>query len=217
MAKEQKEDPVIEVRDSLYFGRWVNQKTFSLAFFLAIALTISLAGNFYLVSHRPRPVYFASSSSGKIVPMVPLDRPVRSERWLIEWSASTIEDLLTISAVNYNASFLRIRDKFLPSTFGQIVDTFDKNGMKKYILDNRMDTYVALENAPVIVNEGVMNGQRSWKIQAPIVLTFTNGAGRTPKHFVVEMVVSRVPTFVNKNGVVVSSFALLSGSEVHEK
>ena len=217
MADEKKnketDDRSVDVMDSLYFGRWINLKMFRILVFVSIALIISLSVNVYtFVFRKISPVYFASSSDGRLIPMVPLDSPVRSERWLVQWTAKTIDDLLTMTAVDYNRSFLRVRNRFLPQTLNSLVKTFDDNGTKKYIIDNKMDTYVSLEAPPVIVQTGIVSGQRAWKIQAPIVVTYTNGSGNAPKHYIVNLVVVRVPTSVNKNGVAISNFVMMAGS-----
>ena len=199
----------IDVLDSVYFGRMVNKKMFTIVLFLLFVLTISLGMNVYYILFKPKPVYFASTSDGRVLPMVPLDRPVRSERWLINWSGKIIIDLLTMSAVNYGKSFILVQNDFLPQTFQDLVKSFEDNGTKKYILDNRMDTYVVLENSPVIYQSGIVSGRRAWKIQAPVLITYTNGNGSSPKRFLINMIVMRVPTSVNKNGVVISNFALI--------
>lgn len=210
MSGEKQKDPVeIDVLDSVYFGRWVNKKIFSVLLFLVVILFVSLSVNAYYALFRPKPVYFASTSDGRIIPMVPLSKPVRSQRWLINWSGKVVLDLLTMSAVNYNKSFLRVRDKFLPQTFDSLVKTFDDNGTKKYILDNRMDTYVVLESSPIVYQSGIISGQRAWKIQVPVLVTYTNGNGSSPKRFLVNMIVMRVPTSVNKNGVAISNFSMI--------
>lgn len=213
MADEKKkttpsEPGYVDVHDSIYFGRFVNKKLFSILMVSLLALAVSVSANVFFMFHRPTPKYFASSTDGRIIPMIPLSSPVRSERWIVDWTSKTIRDALSVRFGDYSQSFLSVRDRFLPTTFQKMVASLDQDGFKKYIIDNRVDVYVSLENTPVIVQTGLIGGQRAWKVQAPVLLTFTNGNNQTPKRYLINLMIVRVPTYVNSHGIVIANFTM---------
>jgi len=200
-----------EVHGSLFYSRLVNKKLFGVLVVMSFGLLVSVGINAFLFMRKEPPVYFASSSDGKLVRMVPLTSPIRSERWLIEWSGRLVIDSLTMDFVHYRDTFVRIQSRFLPGTFQTFANSFAGNGTKQFILDNKLNTSVVLEKSPVIVASGIINGQRAWKIQVPVMITYMNGSSSDVKHFLVKLVVVRIPTSVNPYGVAVSGFKMIEG------
>ena len=199
------------VTDAVGWSRWMGEKLFTLLALCFSALLVSVTGNVLLFLEKTPPAYFATTSDGRVIPMTPLSEPLRSSRWLLSWASRTAVDALTMDFVNWKRTFARIRGRFSPQAYADFYRAFDAGGMKTLILDRQMVVSAVPEDAPVIVATGVIGGRRAWKIQIPMTVSYSNGAGTTPKHYVVTMMVTRVPPTINPGGVAVTQFVLAEG------
>ena len=199
------------VTDAVGWSRWMGERLFTLLMACFVALLVSVTGNVLLFLKRTPPAYFATTSDGRVLPMVPLSDPLRSSRWLLTFASRTAVDALTMDFVNWRRTFARIRRRFSPQAYEDFYRAFETGGMKALVLDRQMVVSAVPENAPVIVATGVLSGRRAWKIQIPMTVSYSNGAGTTPKRYVVTMMVARVPTTINPYGVAVTQFVLAEG------
>ena len=214
LSQEGTEDPSPDagsVTDAIGWSRRVGEKLFTLLALCFSALLISVTGNVLLFLEQTPPAYFATTSDGRVIPMTSLTTPLRSSRWLLSWASRTAVDALTMDFVNWKRTFARIRGRFSPQAYADFYRAFDTGGMKTLVLDRQMVVSAVPENAPVIVATGVIGGRRAWKIQIPMTVSYSNGAGTTPKHYVVTMMVTRVPPTINPGGVAVTQFVLAEG------
>ena len=215
LSREAVEEPVLPdvaaVTDEVGWRGWMGEKLFTLLLLCFGALLVSVTGNVLLFLNKTPPAYFATTSDGRVLPMVPLSDPLRSSRWLLSWASQTAVDALTMDFVNWRRTFVRIRGRFSPQAYDNFVRAFGQGGMKALVLERQMVVSAVPSMPPVIVATGVLFGRRAWKIQIPMTVSFANGAGTTPKHYVVTMMVARVPTTVNPSGVAVTQFVLAEG------
>ena len=201
----------VSVTDAVGWSRWMGEKLFTLLLLCVGALLVSVTGNVLLFLKKTPPAYFATTSDGRVIPMAPLSDPLRSSRWLLSWASRTTVDALTMDFVNWRRTFVRIRGRFSPRAYDDFVRAFGQGGMKTLVLEREMVVSAVPSNTPVIVATGILAGRRAWKIQIPMTVSYANGTGTTPKHYVVTMMVTRVPTTVSADGVAVTQFVLAEG------
>ena len=201
----------VSVTDAIGWRGWMGEKLFTLLLLCFGALLVSVTGNVLLFLKKTPPASFATPSDGRVIPMAPLSDPLRSSRWLLSWASRTAVDALTMDFVNWRRTFVRIRGRFSPRAYDDFVRAFGQGGMKTLVLERQMVVSAVPSNAPVIVATGVLKGRRAWKIQIPMTVSYSNGAGTTPKHYVVTMMVTRVPTTISAYGVAVTQFVLAEG------
>ena len=213
-SREGTEDPPPDagsVTLAIGWSRWMGEKLFTLLVITFSALLVSMTGNVLLFLNKTPPAYFATTSDGRVIPMTSLVSPLRSSRWLLAWASRTAVDALTLDFVNWKRTFARIQGRFSPQAYADFYRAFDTGGMKTLVLDRQMVVSAVPENTPVIVATGVIAGRRAWKIQIPMTVSYSNGAGTTPTHYVVTMMVTRVPPTINPGGVAVTQFVLSEG------
>ena len=199
------------VTDAVGWRYRMSERLFTLLAICVVALLVSVTGNVLLFLKKTPPAYFATTSDGRVLPMTSLADPLRSSRWLLSWASRTAVDALTMDFVNWRRTFVRIQGRFSPQAYNDFVRAFGQGGMKTLVLERQMVVSAVPSSAPIIVATGVLAGRRAWKIQIPMTVSYANGAGTTPKHYVVTMMVTRVPTTVSADGVAVTQFVLAEG------
>ena len=65
--------------------------------------------------------------------------------------------------------------------------------------------------APVILDQGVINGRYAWKVQMPLLVTYQSSTEQIQQSLIITMVVSRVPTVDMPRGIAIVSFVAATG------
>ncbi len=77
---------------------------------LVSILSASMLANFilafllmYIVSHPPKPAYFATTINGRITPLYPLDAPNQSDSAVLQWANQAAIAAFSYNFVNYRS------------------------------------------------------------------------------------------------------------------
>ena len=102
MTDNNKNDDALELvrlRNNFYRDNY--RKVVS-ALLVALLAIIALVGAIvYLVMDRPAPTYFATTDSGNIIPIVPLDRPIVNDQSILRWATTAAVSAYTFNFLNY--------------------------------------------------------------------------------------------------------------------
>ena len=75
---------IVKLRNEFYRD---NYRKVVLALLLSCTVVVVLVGALtYIITHPPAPQYFATSTDGRITPLVPLDQPNLSTAALLQWA-----------------------------------------------------------------------------------------------------------------------------------
>ena len=89
----------IAMRNSFYRD---GQRKVMLVLLFSMLCNAVLAGILtYIVTHPPEPKYFATSISGRITPLFPLDQPNQSDSAVLQWANQAAIAAFSYNFVNY--------------------------------------------------------------------------------------------------------------------
>jgi intracellular multiplication protein IcmL len=77
-------------------------------FFLLFIIFAQTGVIYYLLTHRPLPVYFATTNNGRvmrILPVIPLDEPNMPNSALLQWATDAASAAFSYLFVNYREQF----------------------------------------------------------------------------------------------------------------
>lgn len=167
---------------------------------LTAALVASLAVNVTLALRKPENRYFLSDVEGRIRDIVPLDRPVESLPVVSAWVASAVSQSLTFSFANYRQEFANARQHFTPEGWAEFERALVDSGLLRIVRENMYVTTAVPTSAPVLSQQGLMNGRYAWRFQIPMVVTYESAAQRMGQNMMVTVTVVRVPETENPRG-----------------
>lgn len=159
----------------------------------------------WLATHRPKPNYFATTPDMRMVKMVPLDQPYVSSSGLLDWSVETVTSTMSFDFLSYQKQLESVRDRYTQQAFSQMIGAIQASGILTKVKEDRLATSATPTAAPVILGTGVVDGQRAWKIQFPMVITYqsSNGVAGVQKAMV-NMIVMRQNTLQYPKGIAVT-------------
>lgn len=175
---------------------------------LSVVLLVGLGGLlFYIVTHPPKPVYFATSIDGRITPLQPLDRPNQSKAALLQWANQAAIAAYTFNFVNYRAELQAASAFFTPNGWNGFQQALNATNNLKAVVAKKLVVSAVATGAPVILNEGVQpNGRYFWRMQMPMLTTYQSASEISQQSVMVTMTIVRVSTLDSERGIGIDQF-----------
>lgn len=178
-----------------------------------LALLVSLILNFtgiyaliYVYSHPPKPVYFPTSATGRITPLIPLDQPNMSDPEIKQWANLAIIAAYSYNFVNYRSELQASSEFFTPEGWNTFIAALKSSNNLQAIISNKFVVSAVATQAPVILKTGVYNGRYYWRIRMPIIVTYQSSTLFSQTPLVVYMLITRVSTLNTPKGIGIAQF-----------
>lgn len=195
---------LVRLRNNFYRD---NYRRVLLALLLMVIINIVLVGVvFYQASHIPSPQYFATTADGRIMPLYPLSEPMIAPAELLQWAERSAVAAHTYNFVDYRDALQKIQNNFTPDGWNFFEEALRGSRTLETVLAKKIVVSAVATGAPVVLDQGVINGRYSWKVQMPLLVTYQSSSEQTQQPVVVTMVVTRVPSINNPRGIAIASF-----------
>ena len=182
---------------------------------IMIALIISIFISFiltsllvYLLTHPPAPKYFATSISGRITPLFPLDEPNQSDSAVLQWANQAAIAAFTYNFVNYRDELQASSGFFTADGWTQFLNALQQSNNLDAVKAKKLIVSAVATRAPIILQKGLLNGVYSWRVQMPILVTYQSASEFSQQNNVVTMLINRVSTLNSPRGIGISQFVV---------
>ena len=153
-------------------------RTLKLAVFLqAIALFMMGGVVFYMANAQEvKYVYFATTEDGRLVKMTPLSEPNLSTPALMSWSAQAVSQTMTFGFHDYRKRLQESSRFFTRPGWAKFTDALERSGIMETVEANQQVVTAAPSSAPVVLQEGIVNGRYEWLVEIPVNITYKAGS-----------------------------------------
>ncbi|OGT63688.1 MAG: hypothetical protein A3J38_06185 [Gammaproteobacteria bacterium RIFCSPHIGHO2_12_FULL_45_9] len=170
------------------------------AFFLAMGLT-------WMAIERPQPPYYAAVVTGEIIPMHALSEPVVTNDFIARWSALAVRLVYNLSFEAYEKQLAQAQPNFTSQGWAALMSAFKSAGFLNEIVEKHLIVSAVVSNTPVILAPLVLHGKYTWRVQMPLLVTFTSASEQRKQRVMVTITVERVPTKDAAQGIQISDFS----------
>lgn len=207
-----REDPLVVVGMRYEFYRDGYRKILAIVI-LSVLLNILLAyGVYYMITNPPTPRYFATSPDGQILPVRPLDEPVYVTADILAWATNVAITTYTYDYINFRSDLQTVAASFTSDGWDMFLTALQNSRMLDTVMAQKLVMTASPTGAPVIQQQGVINGKYSWKISIPMLVKL-NGSTNITQPVQVYMLIQRVALVNNPKGIAITSF-IVSESNV---
>jgi len=197
MAKDPAQ--VVKLRYEFYRD---NYRKVLMALSVAILIILFLVGTlFYLISHRPTPKYFATNSDGSIIELVPIDRPILGTDQILAWASEAARTVTSYNFNDFREKLQLARNYFTKEGFDDYLSALQETKAIDSVVKNRLTISAVVSAQPVILQEGLVAGRYSWRVQVPLTLTYQSPSKKTEDQVMVTMLITRVSTLDSAAGI----------------
>lgn len=171
-----------------------------------------IAAMFYVVHvHQPENRYFATTEDGRLIPMVSLIQPNLSSPALMSWVAQSATEVMTFGFNDYRRRLQEASRNFTPKGWESFTKALQTARIIESIQKNSQVITAAPRGAPILESEGVVGGRYQWVVQIPLILSYQSGGKTRTAHWMVTLVVVRVPRLESPNGVGIAQWVATPG------
>jgi intracellular multiplication protein IcmL len=166
-----------------------------------VCLAILLA--VFIVYLATRPVeyrYFTTDSRGGIREIVALNRPIQTDEEVLNWTTMAVTKAYSMSFANYGQQLNDLKANFNDAGWRGYEQALERAGFLDSLLKNQYVTSAVPRKAPVVVAKGTVNGVYGWRLQIPIIVTFTSASNSSSQEINVEVTVVRRHESENPSG-----------------
>ncbi len=176
-----------------------------------VILGLVMLSFFVVHTHQPENRYFATTSDGRLVPMVPLSQPNLSNPALMSWVAQAATEVMTFGFHDYRRRLQEASRNFTRKGWESFTAALDRSRILEMIDEHDQVVTAAPQGAPVLEAEGMVNGRYQWLVQIPLVLTYQSGGRTRTDYQIVRVLVVRMPRLESPNGVGIEQWIAVSG------
>lgn len=174
---------------------------------LMIIINLGLVGAVvYLLTHKPAPQYFATSSDGRITPLYPLSESVVTPPELLQWANQAAVAAYTYNFVNYRQELQAASEYFTPHGWTQFTESLKATRNLETVQAKKLVVSATATGAPRITDQGLLNGRYAWKVQIPLLVTYESTSERIQQPVIVNMIIMRVSTLNTPKGIAIDQF-----------
>jgi intracellular multiplication protein IcmL len=195
-AEQQKN---YEYRDSF---RWVLTGLVTMLIVCAI-LTAAVA---YKAIFPGKIKYYASMTTGQVIPLPSLSEPVVTDKYLLEWASLATRAAFNLDFVNYQKQLQDASIYFTSRGWDGFSKALNDAGLLDTVKSKKLLMSAIIPKAPVIGFSGLINGRHVWKVTMPVLVTFGSASDERQRQITITMIVSRVPALETPEGIQITDF-----------
>lgn len=204
--KPIQEDALVMVKNRNDFYRDNYRKIVGALLFSMLVIIILTGALVYLVTNPPQPRYFATSIEGRITPLVPLEQPNISQAALLQWANTAAISAYTYNFVNYKEALQSASEYFTPDGWSAFMQALESSNNLNAVTAKKLVVSAVATGAPVILQQGVLNGTYAWRVQMPMLVTYQSASQFSRQSIIVTMLVTRVSTLNSPKGIGIAQF-----------
>ena len=176
---------------------------------LMISIILNILGVYfiyYIYSHPPAPVYFPTSSNGRIAPLIPLNKPNMTDQEINQWANLAIIASYSYNYVNYRSELEAASQFFTGEGWNTFIGALKSSNNLQAIIDNKFVVSAVATEAPVIEQKGIINNVYSWRVRMPILVTYQSSTLYSQTPLMINMLISRESTLNTPKGIGIAQY-----------
>ena len=164
----------------------------------SIVIALLAAGIVTLfLSYQTKQIYFATTSDGRIINIVPLNEPYRSPAEVTAWAAGTAQKVMRFGYFDYRTRLQDVASDFTDTGWTSFNKALKDANIIEAIEQRKLVVTMDIEAAPEIKNAAVRNGVYTWYLQFPVTIKFGGTTPPQPIATTLVLQIVRVSTLQN--------------------
>jgi intracellular multiplication protein IcmL len=174
----------------------------SIAVMQAIIICVLIFIMFYVVHiHQPENRYFATTEDGRLVPMVALSEPNLNTPALTSWAAQAATEAMTFGFHDYRQRLQEASRNFTRTGWASFTAAMEDVKLIQTVESGRQLVTAVPSAAPIVVEEGLVQGRYQWTVQLKLTISAQTSAGPSSSEQVITLLIVRVPRLESPSGV----------------
>jgi intracellular multiplication protein IcmL len=158
-------------------------------------VNVGLLGAVLIKAFTPaKPQYFATTADGRMLNSHKLSDPVVTDSFVTQWVANSVRRAFSVDYVHWRKQLQDASVNFTPDGWRYFLGALKSSNNLNTLLAKKMVSSAVVTSAPQITAKMVVSGHYAWKVEMPLLITYTDGKGTTQNMpWKVTVIVLRMP------------------------
>lgn len=161
----------------------------------------------WMTYDKKQPLYYAAMTTGEVVPMHALSEPVVTSDFIIRWSSLTARLIYNLNFATYQQQLNEVKNRFTSDGWEKMIGALNSSGLIQQMLGSKLIISSVVSGPPVILSRLIIHGRFTWRVQMPMLVTYTSASESSQRRILITMNIQRVPTLDVANGVQIIDFS----------
>lgn len=148
-----------------------------------------------------RYIYFATTSDGRIINIVPLNEPYRSRAEVISWAAGKAQEVMRFGYNDFRQRLQASSGNFTATGWESFTKAMKEARILEAVEARKLTVSMEIESAPEVRNAFESDGVYTWYLQIPITIKFDGTETLQPMRANLVLQIVRVSTLTNPEGI----------------
>lgn len=196
-----------KIQTEFYRDKFHNLVYLALAKAVIIAL-ILIAMIFYMFQTQPENRYFATTVDGRILKLSPLDEASIPEAELNTWMIQSVMETLSFGYHDYQRRLQDSTKYFTKPGWTSFASMLQEMRLIEEIEKKQLVVSGEPLGAPVLVQEGIVNGRYRWVIDINFRVSLQGKSVGTARPLRLRLTIERVPILENVKGIAIERWSV---------
>jgi hypothetical protein len=142
------------------------------------------------------------------VKRIPVTLPAAHQTFknITSWLTDAISETYTFSFTNFYQQADKAEQYFTPEGYKSYVNALKMNNVEKDIMNKKLEVAAIPLQTPVLINGGSYGNNEFWRFRVPILVSVQGGKDPVVDHYMMEVLILRVPSYVNHKGIAIAEY-----------
>jgi intracellular multiplication protein IcmL len=176
-------------------------KMWKIALVGVTSMIISLVMTIIVINKKESNAYFAVDQNYSLIKLIALHEPNVKNGVVANWLTRALVNTFDFNYYNIKSHLNESSMKWFTSEgASELIKALDDSGNFDVIVERKLIVSLVVNQVPVVVKEGVINGVKLWKLQVPAVMTYRNESSVSSNEVIFTVTVSRVSLLTDPVG-----------------
>ncbi|MCE9507191.1 MAG: DotI/IcmL/TraM family protein [Alphaproteobacteria bacterium] len=166
-----------------------------------IILALAAFFTFYVKTSKNEDRFFAEAAEGRQMQVEGLDLPNMGKMALTNWVAQAATQIMTFGFNDIDQQFAVSQLNFTAPGWESFYKAMTASKLIENVIEAQQIVTSVPLSPPILLQEGLIEGKYSWVFEMQMLITFRSGGVKQVNTKRVRVVVERVPTSDNPNGI----------------
>ena len=175
----------------------------AILFFIDCGLALAIVVKYF---NPPQPQYFATTPEGVIIQIHSLTDPTVTDSYVTQWAANAVQLAFSTDYIHWQQQLQTASANFTPDGWRNFLNALKSSNNLDTLTNLKMVSSAQLTEAPQITAKTIADGRYVWKIQMPLLITYTDGKQEINMTWNVTLIVVRMPVSDYPQRIAINNF-----------
>lgn len=160
---------------------------------------------------QPASRYYASTTTGNIIPIESLSSPVVTMEFIQQWSQTVARGAYSLNFLSYEQQLKNIQPYFTADAWIAFQKGLQDSGLLDQVKKEKLYLSTVVNGPTVILDRYVSSGHYTWDVQLPLLILFSSSSMHAKRQVYISMTIKRVPELEMPQGIAVTKFVMGGG------